>query len=226
MQNTALIPTRRGYFTREYRGFVDPDYLLADQATSASVVTVVTAFLASMTATDICSQITVLPGGTTADVPAGDVTIVGKDANGAAITEALTFLANATTEQVTVKAFKSVDSVTFPVQDGAGATYDVGLATGMLIPMPQVDMLIKQVRVNFDAAPTSAGNVVGTIESATHAALNTKPVDQTGIAAEVIANLAGDGQFVSKNDEFVASYANPDDQIWGLTIVAERLTSI
>jgi hypothetical protein len=102
----------------------DADRLLVDEATSASAITTSTTFVAQP---DVARNIEVLPGGTTADVPAGDVTINGTDIEGNVISEAVTFAANATTKQVTAKAFKTVTSVVFPIQDGAGATYDVGI---------------------------------------------------------------------------------------------------
>jgi len=103
---------------------VDADRILNDQATSSSVVTVVTSYLAQP---DFARKVSITPGGTTADVPAGDVTIVGTNIRDEAITDVITFAANATAVGSTLKAFKTVTSITFPVQDGAAATYDVGV---------------------------------------------------------------------------------------------------
>lgn len=94
------------------------------QATSASVITTVTSFAAQP---DFARQITVDPGGTTNDVPAGDVTITGTNIRDEVITDTITFLANATATKATAKAFKTVTSVVFPIQDGADATYDIGI---------------------------------------------------------------------------------------------------
>lgn len=114
-------------------GVADADGILDDQATSASAVTTVTTgFLAQP---DVARQISVLPGGTTADVPAGDVTIVGTDIFGNAQTDTVTFAANASTAQNTTKAFKTVTSISFPIQDGAGATYDVGWTGALGLPV-------------------------------------------------------------------------------------------
>lgn len=106
----------------------DTDYILNDRATSASAVTTVTTFLAQP---DVPRVITVTPGGTTADVPAGDVTITGTDACGQTITDTITFAANASTAGTTVKAFKTITSIAFPIQDGAAATYDVGVGAAL-----------------------------------------------------------------------------------------------
>lgn len=106
----------------------DADIILNDQATSNSAVTTVTTFLAQP---DVPRTIVVTPGGTTADVPAGDVTLTGTNACGEVITEALTFLANATGAQTSTKAFKTLTSIAFPVQDGAAATYDVGVGAAL-----------------------------------------------------------------------------------------------
>ena len=102
----------------------DPNGILAAEATSASAITTVTTGFLNQPG--VARMLTVLPGGVTADVPAGDVTIIGTDIEGNVITEALTFAANATAEQITTMAYKTITSVSFPIQDGAGATYDVG----------------------------------------------------------------------------------------------------
>lgn len=102
----------------------DPNRLLSNQATSASATTSVTSFLAN---NDVCRNVTVTPGGTTADVPAGDITVTGTNYFGQTITEAITLTANQSTIASGLKAFCSVTSVVFPIQDGAAATYDVGV---------------------------------------------------------------------------------------------------
>lgn len=103
---------------------LDVDRILNDQATSNTEITTVTSFLAQP---DFARKITITPGGTTNDVPAGDVTITGTNIRGEVISEALTFAANATGAQTSLKAFKTITSIVFPIQDGAAATYDVGV---------------------------------------------------------------------------------------------------
>jgi hypothetical protein len=103
---------------------VDADRILNDQATSNSVITTVTSFLAQP---DFARKITVTPGGTTADVPAGDVVITGTNIRDEVISDTLTFAANDTAAQTSLKAFKTITSIVFPIQDGAAATYDVGV---------------------------------------------------------------------------------------------------
>jgi len=93
------------------------------QATSNSVITTVTSFDAQP---DVPRCVSVDPGGTTNDVPAGDVTVNGTNIRGETISDTITFAANATAALATTKAFKTVTSVVFPVQDGASATYDIG----------------------------------------------------------------------------------------------------
>lgn len=102
----------------------DDDRILVDQATSGSVITTVTSFLAQP---DVCRAVSVLPGGTTADVPAGGIDFTGTNFFGATITETLTLAANASTLKSGLQAFCSVTSIVFPIQDGAAATYDVGV---------------------------------------------------------------------------------------------------
>jgi len=107
---------------------VDDDRLKNDAATSNSVVTNVTTFLAQP---DFARKIIVTPGGVTADVPAGDVVITGTNIRNEVITDTLTFAANDTAAQTSLKAFKTVTNVLFPIQDGAGATYDIGVTDAL-----------------------------------------------------------------------------------------------
>lgn len=103
----------------------DVDRILNDQATSNSATTTVSSgFLAQP---DVCRGLQITPGGTTASVPAGDVVVTGTNIFGESITENFTFSANASTATDGTKAFCSVTQVVFPIQDGAGATYDVGI---------------------------------------------------------------------------------------------------
>lgn len=126
----------------------DPDRILNDQATSASAITTVTSFLAQP---DVCRALSVTPGGTTADVPAGDVTIAGTNIHGESISEAITLTANQSSIANGTKAFCSVTSVVFPIQDGASATYDVGVidVLGLKRCMPNAGSL---VFATFDGA--------------------------------------------------------------------------
>lgn len=120
--------TARGFIRRQQWTApvaADPDRVLNDQATSSSVITTVTSFVAQP---DFPRNVTITPGGTTADVPAGDITVTGTNIRDEVITEALTLAANASTLKAGLKAFKTVTSIVFPIQDGAAATYDVGIA--------------------------------------------------------------------------------------------------
>jgi hypothetical protein len=116
----------KGYIRRQ--AWTNPAAALATllktgAATSSSVTTTVSTFDAQP---DFARKISVDPGGTTADVPAGDVTVNGTNIRGETISDTITFAANATAAIATVKAFKTVTSVVFPIQDGASATYDIG----------------------------------------------------------------------------------------------------
>lgn len=102
----------------------DTDRILNDQATSDSVANVVTSFLAQP---DVCRNVTLTTGGTTASVAAGNVTIAGTNIFGQAITENLAVTADLNGSVAGLKAFCTVTSVSIPIQDGAGATYDIGV---------------------------------------------------------------------------------------------------
>lgn len=160
----------------------DADYYKAAQATSASVETTVTSFLNSGTP-DHPRNITITPGGTTADVPAGDVVVTGTDVNGDTITENITFAANASTVTVGSKAFATITSVVFPIQDGAAATYDIGigdkLGLGRCFPDNPVAVETRLGGTKEGTAPTIATDV-DDIESNTidlNSALNATDVE-------------------------------------------------
>jgi len=115
-----------GYLRRQ--AWTDPlalstTRLTTAQATSAAITTVTT-FTAQP---DFARQITILPGGTTADVKAGDYVITGTNIRGEVISDTLVFADNATGAQTSVKAFKTVTSIVYPVQDGTAATFAVGI---------------------------------------------------------------------------------------------------
>lgn len=102
----------------------DVDYYATATATSNSAVTTVTTFL--QTAPDYPRNVTVTPGGTTADVAAGNILVNGTDIYDQVIQDSIAIAANASTIVTGVKAFKTITSVVFPIQDGAAATYTIG----------------------------------------------------------------------------------------------------
>lgn len=131
--------------------------LKTGQATSASVTTTVSSFSEQP---DFARKISVTPGGTTADVPAGDVTVNGTNIRGETISDTITFAANASSAGTTAKAFKTVNSVVFPVQDGGGATYDIGVIDAMgldrcMSEAAVIDAYVDGVRETTAATVTS-----------------------------------------------------------------------
>ncbi|MGW6120447.1 hypothetical protein ACWFRF_15500 [Nocardia sp. NPDC055165] len=97
--------------------------ILSAQATSNSVITTVVSFLAQP---DFARNIVITPGGTTGDVPAGDIVVTGTNIRGQVISETFTLTADQSSASTGSKAFKTITSIVFPVQDGAAATYNVG----------------------------------------------------------------------------------------------------
>lgn len=98
---------------------------------SGSAVTTVTT---AITNPPCPRNLTITPGGTTADVKGMSITVTGTNIKDERITEDFAFLANATAATVGAKAFKTVTSISIPAQDGAGATFAVGF--GELIGLP------------------------------------------------------------------------------------------
>lgn len=106
----------------------DDDELAIDEASSDSVITLVTSFLAQP---DFARILTILPTGTTADVASGDYTYTGTNIRGEVITDTIAISANASTLQSGVKAFLTVTGLEIPVQDGADATFDLGVGDAL-----------------------------------------------------------------------------------------------
>lgn len=99
---------------------------LVNGATTATAITVTT-FLAQP---DVPRNLVVTPGGTTADVGAGNVVITGTDYSGNTISESLAIIANQTTASTGSKAFRSIVSIAFPAEDSPyGALWSVGVGT-------------------------------------------------------------------------------------------------
>lgn len=79
---------------------------------------------------DVPRNIVVTPGGTTADIAAGNVVITGTDIHGNTISESLAILANGSTALTGSKAFRSVESISFPGEDSPyTASWTVGVGT-------------------------------------------------------------------------------------------------
>lgn len=152
----------------------DADYFLLDQATSASATTLVTSFLNNPNKdSPNVFLVRIDPGGTTADVPAGDVVVTGwawDDTARNFIEKSVnvTFLANATDPIDTAVPFKRITSILFPIQDGASATYTVGIS-------PLVDfrfgingttaLALSSIRVVYSDAAAAAEPVTFVLDS-------------------------------------------------------------
>lgn len=123
---------------------------------------------------DVPRNLVITPGGTTADVKAGDITITGTNVEGKVITEAFTFLANATDPTVGAKAFKTVTQISIPAQDGAAATYAV--ATGAKLGIGMRNIASMPIKV---LARSAAG--VETLEDASASAFSSTLVESNTV---------------------------------------------
>ena len=90
---------------------------------------VATAVTTGITNPDVPRLITVQCKASCGDVKAGNVIIVGTNIYNAAITDTLTFTANLASAVTSVKAFKTITSVTFPAEDANyTAQWSVGVS--------------------------------------------------------------------------------------------------
>ncbi len=131
----VVVPVRRDYKMAtqemiEHQVLVTPLLSIVSRfstaiATSNSATTTLSTFTAQP---DVCRNVVIAPGGSTGDVPSGDVVVTGTNFFGSTITESITLAANAALQVPGSKAFCTVSRVVFPIQDTTGlATYSVGL---------------------------------------------------------------------------------------------------
>lgn len=166
--------------------------LKALTATSASVATTIT----PTAQPDFARKISVTPGGTTADVKAGNYVLTGTDIRGNVITDTLVFADNDTAKQVSLKAFKTVVSLVAPIQDGAGATFSIGVedALGLDRCMSEaavVDAYIDGVRETTAATVTFHATDVSKNTVDPNTALNAaRDLTVTFIATELTSSIA------------------------------------
>lgn len=123
---------------------------------------------------DVPRNLVITPGGTTADVAAGNIVVTGTNVEGKVITESFAFLANATDPTVGAKAFKTVTSVSIPQQDGAAATFIIGTGTKLGIGMRNLaSMPIKVL--------TRAANGTEALEDASASAFSSSAVESNTV---------------------------------------------
>lgn len=79
-------------------------------------------------------NITLDIGGTAGDVKAGDIVVYGTNICNEAISETFTLTDDTDTDQVGDLAFKTVNKIVIPAQDGTGATFTFGF--GDLLGLP------------------------------------------------------------------------------------------
>jgi len=126
IRTQQVIPVKGGLYTQRWQKphAAEANFILDNQATDSASITTVSSFDEDI---DFARNVTITPGGTTADVKGGVVTVVGTDIRGSAISETITILANQTTTSTGSYAFASITSISFIAQDEDGATYDVGI---------------------------------------------------------------------------------------------------
>jgi hypothetical protein len=98
---------------------------------TSTAAVVLTSFTAQP---DVARLINITPTGTTGDVEACVITIAGTNINGAAITDTITFVADASSAVASSKAFKTVTSVTWPANCESGsfaATWTIGITDAL-----------------------------------------------------------------------------------------------
>lgn len=202
----------------------DVDFFLANQATSASATTTVHKgdFLNNLNPAgqlfQQCVLISVDPGGTTASVPAGDVTLAGIawDPTSKSFihkTDTITFSANDTDPLNSSVPFLDLQSITFPVQDGAGATYDVGIAATVDIRFPnngQQALAIASLRTVIQTGATASELLTYSIDSGVNANFDQTlySLDPTDGAATSDFNDFAVPQFVMPGDVLLVSFLN------------------
>jgi len=188
--------------------FVATDLERPSAATDAAVraaitgsSSVVTTVITAITNPDVPRNLSVTPAGTTADVAAGDVTITGTNVEGKVISEAFTFLANASTAVVGDKAFKTVTSISIPIQDGAAATFAVNTGAKLGIGMRNIASMPIQVL-------TRSADGVEALEAAAASAFSTTVVENNTVTTTTAMDGAVGFRVYVLNYKFAANPIN------------------
>ena len=110
----------------------DTDGMKDGAATSTTAITTISTFL---TQPEWPRNIIVVVAATTAaDIAAGDIVVAGSNFAGEEITETHTVTADTAETFTGTAAFKTVTSVTVPIQDGTSVTIDIGW--GVIFGLP------------------------------------------------------------------------------------------
>lgn len=215
-----LVQGAKGRHAIMYSGLLDVDYLLSDQATSATVITEVlpVSYLAELD--PVIGRVTVISTGTDADVAAGNVVIEGEDLQGADQTDTLVFAANQATLEVGVKTFSKITKITFPVQDGAAATFDVGIDSFIDIEFTAQQRRLIEYRVIWDSAIAASENLVLAMENAIY------PLQDINIHTTAANALVFSRKTDMKLDMFPGfklhwTFTNTDDEPWAFLAIFE-----
>lgn len=130
---------------------------------------------ATFTNPDVPRAITVVIGGTAADVAAGTITVTGTNVEGKTITEDFTATVNTAETLTGAKAFKTVTSIAVPAQDGSGVTIAIGSSAklGLFHRVPTSGVTYRVVTQTtggtraIQAAPSASAASITLVESNT-----------------------------------------------------------
>lgn len=154
LRTGQVIPVKGGIYKQMWEKPVatTASNLVKAEATDSVSITTVSTFLTTI---DFARNIIVTPGGTTADVKAGDVTVVGTNIRGDSITETIAIIANQSTASNGLFAFATIVSVSIVAQDDDAATYDIGVG----------DVLGLEKHLQFNSIGGNAAAETGTVVS-------------------------------------------------------------
>lgn len=93
---------------------------------ATSTVVAGTLITTGITQPDVPRCLILTTGGTTADIAAGAVEIIGRNIEGKVITESFVMADNLNGTVTGIQAFKSITSIRFPAADNTGATIAIG----------------------------------------------------------------------------------------------------
>lgn len=107
---------------------------------------------------DIPRNVTVTLAGTTANIGAGNIVITGTNNQGAIITESLVVTAATGGLLTGVKAFATVNTITYPATTGAGVTSTVGYGSALGLGAPNLTTGIVRVWAKTTVGPELNSN--------------------------------------------------------------------
>jgi hypothetical protein len=218
--------------TSHYKGIYEHTFgytetrkkVAAGSATAVLASTVIAAaggtVSTGITNPDVPRALTVVTGGTTGDIAAGNVEVHGTNVEGKAIHEEFALTANQNGTTSGVKAFKTVTSIDYPPQDGAAGEISIGTQNllGVNHRLPPSETTVKV----FSA--TTVGGAL-TLQNAPTLSLDESSVEQNLVTPATTPDGTTFLIIAYTFDDWAASRISDNPTYWDATTTSTSTTT-